>query len=498
MKNIIICCDGTWNTTDQQDQGVLSPTNVVQLYNSLADLDSNGIAQHKYYHPGVGTDGTKWDKLINGGTGEGLDKNIKSAYRELCEYYEPEDKIFLFGFSRGAYTVRSLAGLVHHSGLLDIKGLNETEIWDRIDRVFKQGYRKKIETQDTWISLGWKLKTNYSTPVPIWFIGVWETVGSLGIPDYFGLLSLLDSVENYTFHDTELSPIITHARQALALDEMRASFQPTLWTNPNANTKQVWFTGVHSDVGGGYKDHGLSHITLKWMIDEAKHLDLAINPKFEQQITPFFQDTLHNSYTGIFATFPSLPRSSPQLENIIAIHDSVRERAENPPIKQSPYKSLRTLPCSIDIYALNPWNQTGIWLEKGKTYSFTASGEWTDSSIKCGPAGTRDGDFQIAEMIQVAGSLLGKAEDLFKKLTGNHSIDFKFTKRHQTFNWFSLVGAIANGKVDSQGHWIPHETFLIGDGCKYTPKQSGYLYAYANDAWNCYENNRGRVRLQIE
>lgn len=497
MKNIIICCDGTWNTMDQQDQGILSPTNVVQLYNSLADKDQSGNIQHKYYHPGVGTDGTTLDKLLGGGIGAGLDRNIKSAYRELCDYYESGDRIFLFGFSRGAYTVRSLAGLVYHSGLLDITGLTEADAWSRIDQVFTQGYRNKKEDQNDWKKLGWKFKTNNGSAVPIWFIGVWDTVGALGIPDYLGLLNLFDDFENYTFHDTKLSPIIAHARQALAIDEMRASFQPTLWTNPNSTTKQIWFAGVHSDVGGGYSDHGLSHITLNWMIEEAQRCELTFDQNFLNQIKPEYQARLHDSYTGIFSTFPSLPRSSPQL-NDLDIHQSVQHRHNAPPIAQTPYKQLRDLPSTLEIFAINPWNTTGIWLEQGKTYTFTASGEWQDSSITCGPEGTNDGNFQLGETIQIAASFLGKAEDLLKKLTGNNSTDFKFTKRHEKFDWFCLVGAIANGKIDDEGNWIPHETFRIGTGCTYTVQHSGYLYAYANDAWNCYGNNHGRVRLEVK
>lgn len=258
MKNIIICCDGTWNTSDQKDEGVLSPTNVVQLYNSLAEKDDTGVIQHTYYHPGIGTNGTRWNRMIDGGTGVGLDNNIKSAYRELCDYYEPDDKIFLFGFSRGSYTVRSLAGLVNYVGLLNLTDLNESEVWNRIERVFTKGYRRKIESTDTWNQLGWQFKNNAHNSVSIWFIGVWDTVGALGIPDNLGLLNLIDNLHDYTFHNTDLSPIVIHARHALALDEMRASFQPTLWTKTSKNTKQIWFSGVHSDIGGGYKENGLS------------------------------------------------------------------------------------------------------------------------------------------------------------------------------------------------------------------------------------------------
>jgi uncharacterized protein (DUF2235 family) len=113
MTNLVVCCDGTWNTPAEMDHGLPAPTNVVKLYNALV----KGDAQPAYYHPGVGTGRHWWDRLIDGGTGEGLDRNIKSAYRWLAEHYQPEDRIFLFGFSRGAYTVRSLANLLMLCGV---------------------------------------------------------------------------------------------------------------------------------------------------------------------------------------------------------------------------------------------------------------------------------------------------------------------------------------------------------------------------------------------
>lgn len=499
MKNIAICCDGTWNTPDNDDQGMLSPTNVVQIYNAIAKIDANGVKQHTYYHPGVGTDGSRWDKVIGGGTGAGLDKNIKSAYRELCDYYQPGDRIFLFGFSRGAYTARSVGGLVARAGLLDLSGLNEQQIWERIDRVFSNGYRLKNENPDVWQQLGWKFKhSDDGKQIGIWFLGVWDTVGALGIPDSLGLLNLIDNLHDYTFHDTELNPLIIHARHAVALDELRASFQPTLWTKSHSDVKQMWFAGVHCDVGGGYHDNGLSQITLEWMLKEAKACGLDFNPAFEAQIRPDYQGMLHDSYKGVFALFPTQPRSAPPILGD-STHASVNDRFKKPPIRQSPYREINELPATLDIFSIQPWNATGVWLQAGTTYTFTASGEWMDSSIKCGPSGTNDGNFQLGEIAHIAGSILGKIEEGFKKLTSNHAADFRFTRRQENMPWFSLVGAIANGGgANAKGHIEPHETFLIGDGCQYTPQKSGYLYAFANDAWNCYENNRGRIKLHIQ
>jgi hypothetical protein len=505
MKNIVICCDGTWNTPDERDQGVPVPTNVVRIFNAVATSDKKGVGQHKYYHPGVGTDGSWWDKAIGGGTGRGLDRNIMSAYRELCDHYDAGDRIFLFGFSRGAYTVRSLAGFVARCGLLDTTSddLAEAQIWQRIERVFNQGYRRRSETREQWDSLGWKFKNPKNSALPVRFLGVWDTVGSLGIPDDMALLNLLDKRHDYTFHDTALSPSIEIARHAVALDEKRASFQPTLWTSAGDDAKQIWFAGVHADVGGGYRETGLSDWALAWMIDEAATADLAFDPAMLQQIKPSEFDALHESCCGAFALLPTQPRAVPSMADERQVHKSARRRHQNPPIHQCPYRADRVFDGSkrlvLDIFAQQDWNSTGIWLEEGRPYTFKATGEWMDGSVKCGPAGTDDGHFQLAEVADVAGTLLGKAEQLFKKITGNASAEFRFTRRHEGMPWFALVGAIANGGgVDAKGHAEPHESFLIGSGMTCTPRRSGYLYAYANDAWNCYGNNRGHVELTIE
>jgi uncharacterized protein (DUF2235 family) len=503
MANLVICCDGTWNTPDQVDHGVPNPTNVVLLYNAVAELDGGQIGQQKYYHPGVGTDGSQWNKLIGGGTGKGLDLNIISAYRWLCEKYQPGHNVYLFGFSRGAYTVRSLSGLVSYAGLLDTSELSDADKWQRIDQVFQQGYRRKIESPKDWNERGWKFLPTDKGHIPIHFIGVWDTVGALGIPDDMALLNMLDRLHDYTFHDTTLSPAIRTARHAIALDEMRASFQPTLWTAvENSDVKQAWFSGVHADVGGGYPEAGLSNLSFEWMVEEAKLCGLAFNTDITAQIKPNPRGVLHDSCTGAFTLLPTQPRSAPQIDADASVHPSVKERQAVPPITQCPYRQRRLIianpPIQVDVFARQPWNSTGIWLDAGTTYSFSSSGEWLDGNITCGPDGCNDGNFQLGEVAQFAGTVLGKAEGLFRAITGNTSADFRFTRRHEDMPWFGLVGAIANGTgVDGKGHLLPHESFFIGRQCQYKPRVSGYFYAFANDAWNCYGNNRGSIQLCV-
>lgn len=505
MANIVICCDGTWNTPEQLDKGVPAPTNVVRLHNSVADTDASGLPQVRYYHPGVGTSGRWWDKAIGGGTGAGLDDNIKSAYQTLCSNYMPDTNIYLFGFSRGAYTVRSLSGFIARCGLLKITDLEPAEAWRRIDHLLNQGYRRKLEAQADWESLGWKFHNAASSSIPIHFIGVWDTVGALGIPDDMAILNLLDDRNRYTFHDTMLHKSVVTARHALAMDERRASFQPTLWTGleSDRDAQQLWFPGVHSDVGGGYRENGLADGALKWMIDEASKCGLQFN-KAINQIKPDYHDMMHDSCDGIFGLLPTQPRSIPNFDqrSKSEFHQSALFRHDDPPITQYPYRQSRqvTQPPSIvlDIFARFPWNETGLWLIAGNTYTFSASGEWLDSSISCSPEGTNDGNFQPAEIAHLLTSALGQVESWYGKLFKNSDVNFRFTKRHEQYPWFCLMGAIANGDgVDAKGFLIKPEIFKIGTGCSYTPKRSGYLYAYANDAWNCYGNNRGHVTLRL-
>ena len=285
---------------------------------------------------------------------------------------------------------------------------------------------------------------------------------------------------------------------------MRASFQPTLWTAADGqDAKQIWFAGVHSDVGGGYPNTGLSDCALEWMIKEAEACGLHFNDKMVTQIKADYLGVLHDSSGGVFGLLPTQPRGIPRLDaNNPEISPTALDRHTAPPIHQSPYHIDKQVPSSdpvtCNIFARERWNETGLWLEAGIKYKFAAEGEWLDSSIKCSPNGPEEGRFQPAELAQIAGSALGHLETWFKKLSKNKAADFRFTKRHEQYEWFSLVGAVANGKgVDSEEHLAKHETFLIGDGCEYTPRKSGYFYAYANDAWNCYGNNHGRLRLTV-
>jgi uncharacterized protein (DUF2235 family) len=516
--NIIVCCDGTWNTPNDLENGVPSPTNVVKLYNALAPKDPDGAPQKSYYHPGVGSEGNWRDRILGGSTGKGLNRNIKNAYCWLAGTYQPGDKIWLFGFSRGAYTARSLGGMISRCGLLDLSTYDDDSrrIWDAVDEVFEI-YRMKPEQPPVSSDRLHFHNANLGEPgakkTPIRFIGVWDTVGSLGIPDDLGILNLLDFRGRHEFHDAGLSTIVATARHALAIDEMRQNFIPTLWTlepGQQADLKQVWFAGAHGDVGGGYAHAGLSDIALKWMIDEAREEGLEFRPDLDTQINPHHHGVLHNSVSGFFRRLKTRPRSFPLLSadnKGTLVHESVLARRDDPPLLQGEYRTLNwdgRAPgsCRVRVYAKPHWNWTGIYLRAGTTYKLSAEGEWLDKSVRAGPDGVGLGIYPLGRLAHLLGTLIGLVERGFGALIGNHRMDAPGSRRHEDLPWFSLVGLVANDQKPARhaGSRIPpfpHETFLIGSERHFTPTEDGYLYCFANDAWQCYNNNHGSVRLTV-
>jgi len=290
-KRIVVCTDGTWD-------GSGNDTNVYKLYNSVT-VSANQIA---FYDNGVGDTGQPIERLLGGAFGTGLFQKIKKAYTQVAHVYEAGDELFLFGFSRGAYTARSLAGMIA------ICGIPTKDFTDDVVETAFNAYRNKDQRAALLASLN-----DYGMyDAKITMLGVWDTVGSLGIPAIFGGVSPL----LYGFLDTSLHPDVLNAYQGLAIDERRAEFPPTLWTSVPAQgqtLEQVWFCGVHSDVGGGYSDDpmtgtALSDITLSWILAKACALGLTISgPAQIQYAAPldpkYALDELHDSWTPLWG-FP--------------------------------------------------------------------------------------------------------------------------------------------------------------------------------------------------
>jgi uncharacterized protein (DUF2235 family) len=311
-KNIVFCCDGTWDKTTNK-------TNVYRLYKALPTT----AAQMPFYDDGVGADGLPVDRLLGGAFGTGLFQKVKDAYAKIAHVYEEGDEIFLFGFSRGAYTARSLAGMIAICGL-------PSQDWDDalVETAF-EAYREKNERE----ALLAKLTGCHMYNAKLKMVGVWDTVGALGIPAIFGGVDVL----LYGFLDTSLHEDVLNAYHALAIDERRMEFPATLWTSPpkpGQTIEQVWFCGVHSDVGGGYPiqtgdSEGLADITLSWMMSKAAALGLNVNPDVQKQYSlpvdaKFALDTLHESWNVLWG----FPKRRPIAANA-SIADSVVIRCQH-------------------------------------------------------------------------------------------------------------------------------------------------------------------------
>lgn len=322
MKRLIYCLDGTWNKYD-----AAYPTNVVILEKSTADVGEDGAKQIKYYDPGVGT--AVGEKFLGGALGLGLLKNIMQAYKHLCENFKLGDEIYIFGFSRGAYTARSFAGLIKLCGIIEP---NDGGEYERA----KTFYRKRKSKSKNWHKkfLEWRAsnsikvcadeedqqyrKTLHADPtsVPpiatIRYVGVWDTVKTIG------LIPKL-----YDWHDHSLSKYVEHARHAIAIDERRSKFKATEWSNIGALNKlarqegrshtkpyeQKWFPGGHGSVGGGGPVRGLSDDAFEWIFEGARNVGLAAITSEDAQVFslhPNPLDWLDNSVgkkVGIVGSF---------------------------------------------------------------------------------------------------------------------------------------------------------------------------------------------------
>ena len=275
MKRLIVCCDGTWNVADPTDG---SPTNVVRIAMNVAP-SGGGVDQRVYYHSGVGTGPV--GRFVGGAFGVGLSDLVLHAYRFLVATWEPGDELFLFGFSRGAFTVRSLGGLIRNSGIV------RPEHADQVEAAY-QLYRSRMPSDEPEGRAAALFRATWAREAEVRCIGVFDTVGALGVP-FTGNAAGEWINQRWAFHDTRLGPHVRSAFHGLAIDERRGPFTPSLWTEATANqeVKQVWFRGCHSDIGGGLQDPDLADVTLRWMVTQAESCGLSFRPgAFQACATP--------------------------------------------------------------------------------------------------------------------------------------------------------------------------------------------------------------------
>ncbi len=324
-KNIVIFSDGTG-----QEGGEGPSTNVYKLFNMVLDRSPKQIA---FYDRGLGTG---WRKITGTAAGMGISKNVCECYEFILEKFQagdpgdPDDKgdqIYPFGFSRGATTVHILSDLIHLFGILP---KSRPELIGQAYKIYKTSDRENRKRRATAF-----VERHHTMWRKVKFLGVWDTVAALGVP-IRAVDVVIDKIPGlkHRFHDLNLSPSVENAYHALAIDDERQTFHPALWDPRIAedqNMKQVWFCGMHTDVGGGYEEQQLSDIALDWMVRKAKQHGLEIYPRHDMKIDGDPDGTMHDSRGGALSRFfRKKVRSWPvETHGKPVIHESVKKRVLN-------------------------------------------------------------------------------------------------------------------------------------------------------------------------
>ncbi|MEE9259768.1 MAG: DUF2235 domain-containing protein [Candidatus Scalindua sediminis] len=362
VKNIVLCSDGT-GSKGFQKRG----TNVFKLYEAV-DLHGHGIGpnspkQVAFYDDGVGTENLKPLKILGGAFGYGLSRNVKQLYANLVRTYEKGDRIYLFGFSRGAFTVRTLAGLINTCGIIKREVEHDEKLLDKVEMAYSE-YRSKykpIYRRRPKKEISKKKADDFRNQhcvgdETIKFIGVWDTVDAVGVPIDELAKFINTFIYRFKFTDSKLSPKekVKKACHALSIDDERLTFHPVMWDEKGEEDdriEQVWFAGVHSNVGGGYSKHGMSLVSLDWMMSKAEQAGL----RFIKQDRELYRhrrnvtDKLYDSRSGVGVYYRYKPRdiggdefykeygiSTPKIHN--SVIERIKQRTEGYAPGNIPFK----------------------------------------------------------------------------------------------------------------------------------------------------------------
>lgn len=315
-KNIVVLSDGTGQEGGKEHK---HDSNVHKLFRMLENRTSRQVV---FYDRGLGTD---WRRITGNAFGSGFSHNVLECYDFIFQHFLAKDRIYLFGFSRGAYTVRSLSGFV------DLYGILPKSRPDLINVAWKK-YRKRPRfswQKDRRAEKADEFRSRHNAMgARVTFLGVWDTVGALGFP-LKGVAKALDWVPwtSHKFHETTLSASVDYGCHALAIDDERKTFHPTLWVEPNPKVEQVWFAGMHSDVGGGYANSDLSDITLQWMVRHALQHGLHLYDEHEVEGDPKPEGTMNDSREGFGRLYRREQRKW-ELKPAPKVHRSVIERTK--------------------------------------------------------------------------------------------------------------------------------------------------------------------------
>lgn len=361
-RHIVLLSDGTGNSRGKAQQ-----TNVWRVYEALDLKDPSELKvprQFALYDDGVGSSSFKPIAILGGAFGFGLARNVRDLYAFLCRTWRPGDRIYGFGFSRGAFTIRVLVGLIDSQGIVKYDG-NEAEL-HRLVKAAYRAYRKRYRLpyfnyvgalrwlRDTTIDAATRLrgKPTYTEAARsndhtarVNFLGLWDTVDAYGVPvDELGVF-VNNFIWPFQMPNAQLSDKVDRAVHALSLDDERNTFHPKLWDHDAAQPQricQVWFAGMHSDVGGGYADKGLAHVSLKWVLDEAEAVGLRFiwTIRATQQALSDENGPMNDSRRGIAGYYRYNPR---RLQVLL-----LRHGIERPLVHESVLRRIRV---GQDAYA---------------------------------------------------------------------------------------------------------------------------------------------------
>src|SRR5258708_25698459 len=342
-KRLILCLDGTWNQAD--DKQITNIVRIRDLIEPKIKTPTGTEYQRVYYHNGVGTGLSRTSNLVDGATGRGLGRNVRSVYKFLSQHYSDGLEIYIFGFSRGAFTARSLVAYIGASGLLKpdhCSPENEERAW--------QYYRCNPDQRFPSQYDAMKRLCFDPGQVRIRVLGVFATVGALGVAvEWFRSWNR----KTFQFHDVALGTNVDYAFHALAIDEKRGPFQVALWQYPNhryfKEVEQVWFPGVHANIGGGYECAGLSSRTLFWMLSriESKKLGLKFIDGWKRRLQFDIPDTLYDSRTLVYSW--SRVRPMVRVVNQRPLHPGWLQRLSRLPPHAIPLGEM------LDYSALHRW-----------------------------------------------------------------------------------------------------------------------------------------------
>ncbi|KAG7099108.1 hypothetical protein E1B28_000981 [Marasmius oreades] len=366
-KRIIICCDGTWQ--DGISENRHKYTNALRLARTIEQEDirtTPPTPQVVYYQSGIGSEKNFYSEFIEGTTGDTLADKVEEAYAFIAHNYFPGDEIFLFGFSRGAYTARMVALLIGKIGVLDRKNMDDFGtiflsyqiLGNAEDEEAKAKAKADLERLEDKISSGVRRAFKDDRPFSIKCVGVFDTVGSLGLPEELtlhpGPVKTL-----FGFPDRILGEHVERAYQALALNEPRKDFNCSRFEQTSKGRckhqvlKQCWFTGSHADIGGGYYNHDLADLTLAWMVAHVSDIlstDLSYLACLSHPVAPWGAQEPHDPLTGIFSLSLTTERTLPTSSNNVtheSIHPSVLQQQKLNPAIQSLIEKHPELVCSL-------------------------------------------------------------------------------------------------------------------------------------------------------